>query len=93
MKLTERWYDLRHHADHEAIMASGARFVLARAGRRSGKTEIAKRRLVMALAEKVPDHDPKYFYAGPTRQQAKEVAWDDLKAMTPPEWLACRPIC
>ncbi len=90
--MTPRWYPLRYHADHDSIMQSSARFILARAGRRSGKTEIGKRRLVMALAEDTGFQDSRYFYAAPTRQQAKDIAWDDLKAMTPPEWLAGRPI-
>jgi hypothetical protein len=45
----------------------------------------------MSLAHRYNEADPKLFYAGPTRQQAKEVAWDDLKALTPASWLAGRP--
>ena len=88
---TPRWYDLRYHADHAQIMASDARFILMRAGRRSGKTEIGKRKLVMQLPIKKPWHDPKYFFAAPTRQQAKEIAWEDLKALVPKNWLRGRP--
>jgi len=57
------------------------------AGRRSGKTELAKRRLVMALAEKKPWKDARYFAAAPTRDQAKRVFWQDLKAMVPQRWV------
>lgn len=34
-----------------------------------------------------PWPDPKYFFAAPTRPQAKDIAWDDLKALTPPNWI------
>ncbi len=34
---------------------------------------------------------PRFFAAAPTRDQAKRIYWDDLKALTPPEALASRP--
>lgn len=57
------------------------------AGRRSGKTELGKRRLVTALAEPKDWPDPRYFFAAPTYMQAKKIAWDDFKAMVPREWV------
>ncbi|OGP23851.1 MAG: hypothetical protein A2X93_00795 [Deltaproteobacteria bacterium GWC2_56_8] len=57
------------------------------AGRRSGKTEIAKRRLVMSLPIKRNWSDPRYFAAAPTRDQAKRIFWRDLKALSPPGWI------
>ncbi|MBI5560565.1 MAG: hypothetical protein HY883_04765 [Deltaproteobacteria bacterium] len=56
------------------------------AGRRSGKTELAKRRLVISLAGKKPWKDPRYFAAAPTRDQAKIIFWKDLKALIPRRW-------
>jgi hypothetical protein len=54
------------------------------AGRRSGKTERAKRKLVMsALSGESRFADPNYFAAAPTRDQAKRIYWDDLKMMSP----------
>lgn len=35
--------------------------------------------------------DPLYFYALPTREQAKRVAWRALKALVPQEWLKDEP--
>jgi hypothetical protein len=58
------------------------------AGRRSGKTEIAKRRLVLALAQPRPWYDPRYFYGAPTRDQAKRIAWQDLLDLIPDDWIA-----
>jgi hypothetical protein len=63
------------------------RFKVVCAGRRSGKTELAKRRLVVALAEKRPWPDARYFAAAPTRMQAKRIFWEDLKAMIPGPWI------
>jgi len=58
------------------------------AGRRSGKTEIARRRVVRWLNVIKPWPDPLYFYALPTRDQAKRVAWPKLKALIPEYWIA-----
>lgn len=61
------------------------------AGRRSGKTEVAKRKLVLELWDcKVRGRawsDPRFFAAAPTRDQAKRIYWKDLKKLTPPVWV------
>lgn len=57
------------------------------AGRRSGKTELAKRKLVIALSKGKPWPDPRYFAAAPTRDQAKRIFWKDLKALIPRAWI------
>lgn len=65
------------------------------AGRRSGKTEWAKRTLIDALLsdfyDPPPWPDPRYFFAAPTRDQAKRIAWHDFKRMIPDQWLAGTP--
>ncbi|OGP18578.1 MAG: hypothetical protein A2V21_310500 [Deltaproteobacteria bacterium GWC2_55_46] len=66
----------------------GKRFAVVPAGRRSGKTEIAKRKLVVSLCEKKDWQDPRYFAAAPTREQAKRIFWNDLKELTPREWIS-----
>ena len=35
---------------------------------------------------KKPWHDPLYFYALPTINQARTVAWENIKALVPEEW-------
>ena len=55
------------------------RFKTCSAGRRSGKTERFKRKIV-AEALKVPGM---YFAAAPVRDQAKRLFWRDLKLMSP----------
>lgn len=68
---------------------SKARYVVIRAGRRSTKTLLAKRRVARALWEHlITPHeypDPRYFYAAPTEAQAKAIAWKDLLALIPKE--------
>lgn len=63
------------------------RFKVVPAGRRAGKSEIAKRRLVTILPIVKPWQDPRYFAAAPTNAQAKRVFWKDLKALTPKSWI------
>lgn len=83
--LTSRWHSMRWHAEQERLIKSRARFKVVPAGRRSGKTERAKRRLVRACLSANVYCDPRYFAAAPTRDQAKRIYWKDLKALTP-EW-------
>jgi len=61
------------------------------AGRRSGKTELAKRKLVQAATAGGPFFPPRYFAAAPTRDQAKRIWWEDLKLLTSPRVMAKSP--
>jgi hypothetical protein len=57
-------------------------------GRRSGKTELAKRRLVEHLFRKTWHGAPgRYFAAAPTIEQARRIFWQDLKLMVYPDWI------
>ncbi len=76
-KCKERWYPLEAHAQQMALVNDDVRFKLAPCGRRSGKTERAKRHLVKS-AMRLPGL---YFAAAPTRDQAKRIWWEDLKLM------------
>jgi hypothetical protein len=86
---TARWTPLRPHAEQLRLWQSKARFKIVPAGRRSGKTELAKRRLVHSLflkdKYKTP---PRFFAAAPTRDQAKRIWWQDLCDLIRPEWKA-----
>ena len=91
IELTPRWTELRPHNKQQAYWKSPHRFNVVPAGRRSGKTELAKRKLVRrALAASTP-WPPRFFAAAPTYNQAKRIYWDDLKALVPSGLLACRP--
>ena len=86
-----RLYPLRYHPVQDRLMKSAARFRVVPAGRRSGKTENAKRKLVVdALTAKGWDA-PRFFAAAPTRDQAKAIYWADLKAMFPRQLWAKTP--
>jgi hypothetical protein len=57
------------------------RFKTVHAGRRSYKTEIAKRTLVI---EGSGHTGQRLFFGAPTRDQAKQIAWNDLKLLALP---------
>lgn len=77
-----RWYPLKDHPVQLALcnaVPSGVRFPVVPAGRRSGKTERAKR----FVAKQAMAHaNEKYFVGAPTYSQAKKIWWDDLKSLT-----------
>lgn len=81
--LTPRWYALRSHAEQERLIRSPARFKVVAAGRRSGKTERGKRRLIRACLKPPNVHNPTFAAAAPTRDQAKRIWWQDLKDLSP----------
>ncbi len=85
--LTERWTPLRHHDEQQRFWHSKARFVVVPAGRRSGKTELGKRK-VIHKALRATGMQPNFFFGAPTRDQAKRIFWKDLKAMIHPDILA-----
>lgn len=85
---TPRIGPLRPHPKGQELSRSKARFVVVPAGRRSGKTERAKRKLVKESII-VQGYDDAAFFAGaPTRDQAKRIWWNDLKRMYPPALIA-----
>ncbi len=86
--LTPRWRPLSYHpAQYALYWASRSRFRIVPAGRRSGKTEIAKR-WVVARACRTSCVGRKYAFAAPTRDQAKRIYWIDLKALVPAAWVS-----
>lgn len=79
-----RWTSLRPHPEQQRLVNSPARFKTVPAGRRSGKTELAKRNLVLKSFIKTNYFPARFFAGAPTRDQAKRIWWDDLKALVPP---------
>jgi hypothetical protein len=85
---TPRWVELRPHLEQLRLWDDETRFKVVPAGRRSGKTEFAKRRLVEHLFRKTWHGQPgRYFAAAPTHDQAKRIFWEDLKALLPRYWI------
>lgn len=80
---------LRYHPVQAALRKSTARFKVVEAPRRSGKTAHAKRDGVDAAisAHRTSPGVMGYRvgYCAPTRDQVKQIYWDDLKALVPPE--------
>lgn len=76
-----RWYKLKDHPVQIALINAvdnGVRFPVVPAGRRSGKTERAKR-FVAKMAMK--NANERYFIAAPTHSQVKKMYWADMKQL------------
>jgi len=87
MRLEVNWKPLRYHPVQAQLWQYGGRFAAVVAGRRSGKTEICQRKLILQLPLPKPWPDPLYFYVLPTHQQAKRVAWDQIISKIPKSWI------
>jgi hypothetical protein len=77
-----RWYKLIDHDVQTRLIqavANGIRFPVVPAGRRSGKTERAKRFVAKTAMKNAGE---KYFIAAPTRDQVKKIYWSDMKLLT-----------
>ena len=87
--VTKRWTKLKTSLVHHELFNSRKRFVTVHAGRRSYKTELSKRKIVSTLFDPQASvyDDPRYFCGAPTREQAKRIYWDDLKALIPPRYI------
>lgn len=86
LDLPSRWSLLRHHDLQQAYFHSPHRFNVVPAGRRSGKSELAKRKVVKAAMLGSKFDDARFFAAAPTYGQAKRIYWADLKALVP-DWM------
>ena len=88
MALPDRWTVLDPHPEQMRLLSSPARWKVVAAGRRSGKTERAKRRLVEAALDPPTVDAPMFIACAPTRDQAKRIFWGDLKDLSPKKWVA-----
>ncbi len=75
----DRWYELVDIPGQLALIHDDIRFKIAAAGRRSGKTERAKRFIVKQAMKNPYSH---YFVAAPTINQVKRIYWTDLKLLS-----------
>lgn len=81
--LTPRWHPATLSQDQYRYVTSDKRINVVVAGRRSFKTEGAKRRLVLQAIQFSKFSDGRFFACAPTHQQAKDIFWEDLKSLTP----------
>jgi hypothetical protein len=83
--LTDRWTVFRPHKIQRQFWDCEARFILLACGRRSGKTELVKRKMVLHLYYDKPGS---YFLCcAPTYGQAKLIWWEDLIKLIPKDWV------
>ncbi len=88
---TTRWTTLKFHEEQSRLWNSDKRFKVVPSGRRSGKTELAKRKLVIKALEGTDFPRPQFFAGAPTRDQAKRIYWEDLKAFIPQQLRKGKP--
>ena len=89
--VTSRWHPLRRHKIQQDFLTSITRFNVVPAGRRSGKTEIGKRRLIRKAITNCKFSGARFIAAAPTHAQAKRIFWADLKAFVPKKLQITRP--
>lgn len=82
---------MRFSAAQARYYLSDKRFNVVPAGRRSGKTAIAKRRLRKKALTWCGPPGYRFIFGAPTHTQAKTIYWRDAKAMIPKYALARRP--
>jgi len=87
----QRWFPLPNHPGVQGFLGSRARFNIVPAGRRSYKTETAKRRAIRKALTERTVYGARYIFCAPVRDQAKRIFWDDLKALVPEEFYARKP--
>jgi len=85
--LTPAWTPVDHHDEQQRLWSSEIRINVAPCGRRSGKTMLAKRKgVVVGLSnDRWPDY--RVSFMAPTRDQAHDIYWDDLKALIPERFI------
>ena len=85
----KRWYKLKDIPEQLRLINENKRFKVVPAGRRSGKTERAKR-YIIKQALKNPNEA--YFIAAPTRDQVKRIYWADIKRLAPDAFIDGKPL-
>ena len=83
MRCNSHEYILGLRTPQLEVFKSAARFRILVAGRRFGKTQLA---LTEMLVTAISKPNARVWYVAPTYQQAKDMAWARLKAMTTPYW-------
>ncbi len=82
----KRWNALDYHAEQARLWTSPARFKVVAAGRRSGKTELAKRNAVIGAVGNTRmfyDYPHWTVMGAPTRPQAKNLYWQEILNLIP----------
>lgn len=98
---TSEWFELVPHAERRRLVEHGTRTVIGAegakrflgvtAGRQSGKTEIVRRLVCLALRVPKPWSDARYFYTADTVTKAYGIAFEQCLKLIPKSWLAGKP--
>jgi hypothetical protein len=85
-RLTDRWEPLKPHDVQSSLVWHPARIKVVPPGRRSGKTELAKR---CGIVETLQDRPfaARIGYGAPTYSRALEIYFEDLEKMIPRDWI------
>lgn len=75
---------LKLHRFQKIVHKDLTRFRVIVAGRRWGKTQLARISLIEAAAAK---RNQLVWYVAPTYQMARDILWDDLKSSIPRAWV------
>lgn len=89
LRFKNTWLPLRYHPVQATFWDCYTRFIGLDCGRGSGKSVISRRKIVAQhlMNPNTLCAEPMYFYAAPTREQAKRLAWSDFQRLIPKEWL------
>tara|TARA_R100000458_G_C8278525_1_gene254882 strand:+ start:2450 stop:3757 length:1308 start_codon:yes stop_codon:yes gene_type:complete len=85
--LTKRWNKLTFHKPQNDLWNAETRFRVVPAGRRSGKTELAKRYVVEKALMFTDFHDGWFVCSAPTHSQAKRIFWKDICSLVPKQFI------
>jgi hypothetical protein len=86
--LTDRWTPLRPHRMQSLFTYHPARFKWCPAGRRSGKTEVGKRKKVSELLLDDGTGKPARLIIGaPTYTRVKDIYFEDMRGLIPRHWI------
>lgn len=83
--ITPRWEPLLYHKKQHGLYVDNYRFPVVPSGRRSGKTELAKRKTVRCALIGTRYQRARFFLAAPVYRQAKKIFWQDVLDMIP-DW-------
>lgn len=90
--LPDRWFGCRLLPQQRSFLFSETRFNVVAAGRRSFKTEGAKRRLVRkAIKSYRYPEGTRFIASAPTYGQAHRIYWKDLKKLVPRSFIVGEP--
>lgn len=76
--------DIKLHRAQQTVFNDPHRFRVVTAGRRWGKTALARTACIIKAAEK---KKVKVWYVAPSYNMAKNIMWDDLKEAVPRDWV------